>query len=225
MADIFDEVTEDLRRQQFLKAWRNYGKFLMAAVALVIVGVAAYELQKYYQDTKSHKDSSAFAEALALLDSGQPDDGLAALARLQESGGSGYSFLAGVREGRTLRGLGDQDGAIRVFERLAADTGYEKPLRDYAELQAVVLSFDGAAPGSLKDRLERLAAPGAAWAPQAEELLALDEIRAGEFVVARERLDRLRANTDAPGGIRLRAEQLLATLPRAPSAAENNNAE
>lgn len=228
MVDIFDEVTEDLRRQQFLTAWRNYGKFLIAAVVLVIVGVAAYEINKYYQHTKSQNDSMAFAEAVELLDKGQTDDGLAALARLQEKGGHGYRFLAGVREARTLMGLGDHSGAIQAFERLAADSKFEKPLRDYADLQAVILAFDGADPGALKDRLERLAAPGAAWAPQAEELLALDDIRAGSFTSARERLDRLAANTDAPGGIRARAQQLLATLPQmapAAAAAEKSNAE
>lgn len=212
MPDIFDEVAEDLRRQKFLTAWRNYGKFLIAAVVLVVVGVAAYEYQKYHKLNRSHADSADFAAAVALLDAGKVDDGLAGLARLQESGGAGYRFLAGVRQAQTQARLGDTDGAIKTYEKLAADGGTEQALRDFAELQAIILSFDAAPPGALRDRLERLALPNAAWAPQAEELLALDEIRAGDAAAAKERLERLAANQDAPNGLRARAEELLATL-------------
>ena len=83
----------------------------------------------------------------------------------------------------------------------------------YAVLQAVALEIDNPEADDLKARLDALAAPGSAWAPLAEELLALLEIRGGDAKAARERLDRLAANEDAPQSLRTRAKELAETLP------------
>ena len=39
MADIFDEINEDLKRDQMQELWSRYGKYVIIAVSLVIIGV------------------------------------------------------------------------------------------------------------------------------------------------------------------------------------------
>ena len=41
MADIFDEIDEDLKRDQMQMLWARYGKIVMAVVATVILLVGA----------------------------------------------------------------------------------------------------------------------------------------------------------------------------------------
>jgi len=40
MADIFDEIDEDLKRDQMQLLWARYGKIVMAAVAAIVLLVA-----------------------------------------------------------------------------------------------------------------------------------------------------------------------------------------
>ena len=42
MSDIFREVDEEVRREQLKKLWDRYGNFVIAALILVVVGVAAW---------------------------------------------------------------------------------------------------------------------------------------------------------------------------------------
>ena len=42
MSDIFQEVDEEVRREQLKKLWDRYGNFVVAALILVVVGVAAW---------------------------------------------------------------------------------------------------------------------------------------------------------------------------------------
>ena len=40
VTDIFQEVDEEVRREQLKKLWERYGHYIIAACILVIVGVA-----------------------------------------------------------------------------------------------------------------------------------------------------------------------------------------
>ena len=42
MADIFQEVDEEVRREQLKKLWERYGNFIIAACVLVVVGTILY---------------------------------------------------------------------------------------------------------------------------------------------------------------------------------------
>lgn len=218
MADIFDEISEDMRQQQLTGLWKKYGAGLIAGLVALVIGVGGYQYWQHRTETRAEQDSEAFGKAIALAEAGKPDAALKDLSELQKDGSKGYRFLAGMQEADILLKRGDRAAAVKTYERLAADSGTSKELRAYAELQAVTLEMDNPKAGDLKGRLEALALPGAAWAPMAEELLALLEIRAGEVKAARERLDRLAANEDASQSLRTRAKELAETLPAAPTA-------
>nr|WP_279347237.1 tetratricopeptide repeat protein [Govania unica] len=193
--------------------WKKYGPGMIAALVLLVVAIGAYQFWQYRVEVGSARDSEAFGKAVALIEAGKQDEALKSLTEIQKDGSKGYSFLAGMREADILFARGDRDGAVKTYERLAADGGADKSLRQYAKLQVIALQIDNPKAGDLKGQLEELAAPGAAWAPMAEEFLALLEIRSGEVKAARERLDRLAANADVGQSMRNRAKELADTLP------------
>ena len=49
MADIFQEIDEDLRRERAGKLWQKYGKYVIAAAALIVLAVAAWRGLEWYQ--------------------------------------------------------------------------------------------------------------------------------------------------------------------------------
>ena len=53
MADIFDEVEDDLKRDRMQLLWSKYGKYVIVAAVLVIAGVAGR--QGYITGTKAEK--------------------------------------------------------------------------------------------------------------------------------------------------------------------------
>ena len=48
VADIFEEIDEELKEENFKKLWDRYGSFLIAAVILLVGGVAAYKFWESY---------------------------------------------------------------------------------------------------------------------------------------------------------------------------------
>jgi hypothetical protein len=64
MADIFDEVDEDLKRDQMQLLWARYGKIVMTAVAAVVLGVALRQGYVAWQTGQAETSATAYHQAL-----------------------------------------------------------------------------------------------------------------------------------------------------------------
>ena len=52
MADIFDEVSEDLRKDQYKQIWLKYKKLIISLIIIFILSVLAFKYIEYYQEKK-----------------------------------------------------------------------------------------------------------------------------------------------------------------------------
>ncbi|MGB2206144.1 MAG: tetratricopeptide repeat protein [Candidatus Puniceispirillaceae bacterium] len=74
MADIFDEINEDLKRDQMQELWLRYGKYVIIAVSLVVIGVGARQGYTAWQDRQATEAAAIYHQAL------KSDDTASALA-------------------------------------------------------------------------------------------------------------------------------------------------
>jgi hypothetical protein len=44
VSDIFREIDEEVRREQFMKLWERYGNLLIAACVVLVVAVAGWRM-------------------------------------------------------------------------------------------------------------------------------------------------------------------------------------
>ena len=110
MSDIFREIDEELRRDNLLKLWSHYGRYIIAAalVALAIAGgIVAW---RDHQLTERRAQSERYAAALTLARDGKDADAVKAFAAIaQESGG--YAILASFEDAALLAKSGNHDAA------------------------------------------------------------------------------------------------------------------
>ena len=213
MSDIFREVDEEVRHERLFKLWRKYGNYVVAAFVAVALGVGGSVGLKQYRLNQRLAEGAEFAATLDLLNEGQPALAAERFAVLADDAGAGYAALARLREAEALAEAGDTDGAFAALERLAADDGADRALRDLAGLLTVLQMIDdGGAPDALEERLEPLMQDGSLWRASARELGGLVAFRRGETARAREIFTGLAADATAPASVRGRAAEFLAIL-------------
>lgn len=213
MSDIFREVDEEVRHERLFKLWRKYGNYVVAAFVAVALGVGGSVGWKQYRLNQRLAEGAEFAATLDLLNEGQPALAAERFAVLADDAGAGYAALARLREAEALAEAGDTDGAFAALERLAADDGADRALRDLAGLLTVLQMIDdGGAPDALEERLEPLMQDGSLWRASARELGGLVAFRRGETARAREIFTGLAADATAPAAVRGRAAEFLAIL-------------
>jgi hypothetical protein len=106
---------------------------------------------------------------------------------------------------------GQRDAAlgVKLFDEIAADPSIDPALRDAAALRAAYLLPAGTALAEYQRRLDSLAAAGQGYRSSARELLGVKALEAGDDAAAAKYLDMIVIDSDAPAGLRQRAELLL----------------
>lgn len=212
MADIFQEVDEDLRHDRYQKLWQKYGKYLVALAVVVIGATAAVVGLRDYSLRQHQAEGARMAAAVDLARTGDYKAASDSFAALGRDGAAGYAVLARLHGAGALIAAGDRDGALAAYDAIAADGKIDALFNDFARLLGVMHRLDTGEPAALLTQLQPLATDTNPWRHNAFELSALIALRQNDTARAREFLSRLADDAAAPNAARARASELLAGL-------------
>ena len=207
MADIFQEVDEEVRREQLKKLWDRYGTLLVAACVLVVVGIGAWRGYGYWQAKKAAETGLAFEHAVTLAETGKHQEAETAFAKIATDGTAGYRVIARLREASELAQT-DKKAAVSAYDALAADKSAGQVIQDLAAVRAGLLHVDDAPYSQMQQQLEPLTAADRTYRHSARELLAFSAWKAGDLTSARKWTDMMMADPETPPGTRSRAQVL-----------------
>lgn len=231
MSDIFREVEEEVRREQYEKLWKKYRDHIIAAAALVIIGVAGYQLYRVYQLREAEKASVAYQAAGQLMEAGQPRAAEPQFAALAKSAPSGYAKLSQLAQADALFAANQHNAAIKLYEQIANQG--DPYLSGVARLHAAWTIVDGAPKSEVENLLAPLTDPSNAWHDLAQEVLAYADLRAGNTAAALKSYQRLAADPRAPSSLHTRSNAMVrflsgggaityGTVPQPPKPAQTN---
>lgn len=212
MSELFNEVDEEIRRDQLKKLWDKYSIYIVAGALLIIASVGGWRGYQYLEAKKAVEAGAAFDKAVELAEANKHTEAEAAFADLAAKAPAGYRVLARLRTAAEIASR-DQQAAAKMFDEITADRSVGVAEQDLARVRAAQLLLETATYPEMKTRLEAAAAPGATFRHTARELLALSAWRANDSAGARQWLDLIANDGESPPSLRSRAEALQALLP------------
>jgi hypothetical protein len=212
VSELFDEVDEEVRRDQLKKLWDQYSIYIIAAAFLIIAGVGGWRGYQYLEAQKAAEAGAAFDKAVELSEQNKHAEAEAAFNDLAAKAPWGYRMLARMRAAAEVA-TRDPQAAAKMYDDIADDRSIEAEQRDLARVRAAGLLLDKSTYPNMLARLEASAAPGGTFRHTARELLALSAWRANDAAAARKWLDLIAGDGETPPSLRSRAEALQAMLP------------
>ncbi|MFK7867027.1 MAG: tetratricopeptide repeat protein [Alphaproteobacteria bacterium] len=154
MADIFNEIDEDLRKDRAKQVWQKYGKKFIAGAIVIVIAVSGFTAYQYWNMQQIYDSGARYSGVVSKLALGgenaaQGLNMLEAANQLQALQGlkAGFSPLADA----TAAALYVQEGAFQqaydLYESLAQNTDISEFLRQQFHL----LSLETAMAGGLMD--------------------------------------------------------------------------
>ena len=210
--EFIREVDEAVRQEQWLKLWKRYGSYVVAAALAVVIGTAAGAGWRSWQQSERLDEARRYAAAQQMLSNDRPEDAAEAFAALAADASSGYRVLARLRAAEARAAAGDTAAAAAMLEQLAANDDAQPRYSSLADLLAAQRAFADADPDALLAELEPLSGAEDPWRHSALELRALAQMRSGDTAAARQTLDDLLADPLTPPDLGRRAAELLAFL-------------
>jgi hypothetical protein len=214
VSDIFREIDEELRRDNLLKLWSRYGRYIIAATVVVLLIAAGVAVWRNHQVSLRQAEATRYAGALGLAENGKTADAMRVFAAIAGEGG-GYGLLSSFEEAGLKAKAGDHKAAAALYDRIAAQSGAGGDFRDLAVLLSVMQELEetpAAAPQKVIARLAPLTATGNPWRPTAVELTALARLESGDKKGALALYKSLADDLTAPRGLRARAAEMASAL-------------
>jgi hypothetical protein len=211
VADIFQEVDEEVRKDRYQLLWQRYGRYVILLVIVIVGGTAASVAWNEYQQSQRIDAGERFMAATELAKSGDTEAARAAFQELVADATGGYHMLAGMKAAEMLLEQGDAAGAAAEL-RAVADTADDPLLAQIARLKAISLEIDLGKTDGLAAELDGLAGDDAPFRYNARELQGLAAMKSGEAAQAREIFAALADDQAAPGSLRQRARALASRL-------------
>ncbi len=212
MSELFDEVDEEVRRDQLKKLWEQYSIYIIAAAILIVAAVAGWRGYQYLEAKKAAEAGAAFDKAVELSEAKKHTEAEAAFSDLASKAPFGYRVLSRLRMAAEVASR-DPKAAAKLFDGIAADSSVGVAEQSLARIRAAQLLLESTSYPDMKARLEAAAAPGATFRHTARELLALSAWHANDSAATRQWLDLIANDGETPPSLRSRAEALQALLP------------
>ncbi len=221
MADVFQEVEEELARDRYRALFDRYWKIGAAVIVVVLGAVGVHEYLSWRSATRAASASDALTRAQELLAEGEFAQARDAFAALADDAPEGYRVMARMGEGTSQLVAGEPVLASAAYEEAARLTD-DAVLRDLAAIKAVYARADQLPLRDLQVTLEPLAEPGRPFRPAALELLGATHFASGDLAAAARIFEELSEDSQATQGIRARALESLSVV-RAERAMREND--
>ena len=212
MSELFDEVDEEVRREQLKKLWDKYSIVIIAGALLIIAAVGGWRGYQYLEAQKAAEAGAAFDAAIDLAEQNKHAEAQAAFDKIATTAPSGYRMLARLRAAAEVAARDPKAGA-KLYDDIAVDGSVGTVQQDLARIRAAGLLIDTESYPNMLQRLEAATKPDATFRHTARELLALSAWRANDTAAARQWLEMIANDGATPSAMRSRAEALQALLP------------
>jgi len=213
VADIFNEVDEDLRRDKALVFWKKYQNHIIGLILVVIAVTAGISGYRAYHQRQIEANGTAYLQAMQTLERDPKAAGPAfdALAK----GGGGYAVLARFQQANLAVKNGDKAKAAELFQAIANDGSVDKAMKDVAAVLGGLALLDL----GKNDEASKLVAPltgdGQPYRFSALEVQGQAAFASGDKKKAKEiftQLKQLGQLPNAPQSITQRADLMLNRL-------------
>ena len=206
MADIIDEINEEIKQERMKALFAKYGKVVLGFAAAVVGIVVAIQGYGIYQESVRAKAATAYFNALGESEIGN------ALADASGDLSGGYQMLAKFVTAAELVSQSNQSEAYDIYAALAGETSLSEVYRHFAAMQAVINAPEDIATDELAALVGPIADKPGPTQGLALELMADLALRDGDIDAAKENLTKISELQDIPNGLRQRAATLALVL-------------
>ncbi len=146
MADIFDEVSEELKQDQLIKTWKKYSKLIIFLILIIIISLVSYQGYLTWNKNKLEAISEQYFQALDKLEDRNYSKSKNLFLNNSQNDKSGYSILAlfGLAESNYRNGKIDEmlDNYKKIYDDESIDIYYRNLSRILSILKDNSSSFD-----------------------------------------------------------------------------------
>jgi hypothetical protein len=211
VADVFEEVEEQLRAQQLKTLALRALPWVGGALALALLAALAFWGYDHFRSQQAAATSDQYGAAVEAALAGNAPAAKAALTQVSQKGPAAYRAMALMQLGGAALSDKNIPGAVKLFDD-AAKISNDPILGDVARLKSAFALMDTAPYAEIESRLKPLTAEKRPYRAVAREALAFAKLNAGDTAGARGDFVVLSLGQDSTEDARQRAQAAISLI-------------
>ncbi len=132
MADIFDEVSEDLRKDQYKQIWLKYKKFIISLISIFILSILSFKYIEYYQEKKKIEIATLYFDGLNKIKNKNYEQAEVIFKKIIEDADFGYVVLSYFKLANISLNKSDFLAMESYYDKIISLDSINKTYKDYA---------------------------------------------------------------------------------------------
>ena len=190
MADIFDEVSEDLRKDQYKQIWLKYKKFIIVFVSIFVLSVVTIRYIEYYQEKKKIEIATLYFDGLEEFRNKNYEKAEVIFKEISKDSDFGYKVLSYFKLANINLNKKDYLSMVMYYDKIIGLDNINKAYKDYALILKITNSPNINNNNKVKLLKPFLSSPSE-FQPIASELEILYLIENNRIKIAKNKLENL----------------------------------
>ena len=190
MADIFDEVSEDLRKDQYKQIWLKYKKIIISLISIFVLSVIAFKYIQHYQEKKKIEVATLYFDGLNEIKNKNYEKAEVIFKEIIKSADLGYTVLSYFKLANINFNKKDFKSMERNYNKIINLDNINKSYKEYALFLKITNSSNINNDKKIALLKPILTSPGE-FQPIASELEILYLIENKSFKNAKNKLEKL----------------------------------
>ena len=209
MANIFNEVDEDIRKERYKKLWSRYGKYLIGLVISIILiySINQYLVSKNIADNKKLLD--VYFAAAEDIEKNQLEIAYENLNKIYNDKNNTLAAFSAFKLSETYLENNNKIDSIAVLENIFSNNSLETIYRELALYKYIMINFDVLDINDIESKVSIINDKESQLKPYFEELLGIKYITIGNKSKASFIFDELSSSENTPFDLKVRLEKLI----------------
>ena len=209
MANIFNEVDEDIRKERYKNLWSNYGKYIIVFLILIVI---TFSLTQYFQ-AKNISDNKAILDlyysAAEKIEKNQLDFANQELEIVYSEKNKTLAALSGFKLSETYLKNNQKEAALSLLEEITDNSSLETIYRELALYKYIMINFENVNINDIENKIASIGVNKKILNPYFQEIIGIKYLTIGSIKKANSIFTDLLFKEGTPFDLKMRLDKLI----------------
>tara|TARA_B100000780_G_scaffold66045_1_gene43437 strand:- start:3036 stop:3677 length:642 start_codon:yes stop_codon:yes gene_type:complete len=209
MANIFNEVDEDIRKERYKNLWSNYGKYIIGFLILIVI---TFSLTQYFQ-AKNISDNKAILDlyysAAEKIEKNQLDFANQELEIVYSEKNKTLAALSGFKLSETYLKNNQKEAALSLLEEITDNSSLETIYRELALYKYIMINFENVNINDIENKIASIGVNKKILNPYFQEIIGIKYLTIGSIKKANSIFTDLLFKEGTPFDLKMRLDKLI----------------
>jgi len=209
MANIFNEVDEDIRKERYKNLWSNYGKYIIGFLILIVI---TFSLTQYFQ-AKNISDNKAILDlyysAAEKIEKNQLDFANQELEIVYSEKNKTLAALSGFKLSETYLKNNQKEAALSLLEEITDNSSLETIYRELALYKYIMINFENVNINDIENKIASIGVNKKILYPYFQEIIGIKYLTIGSIKKANSIFTDLLFKEGTPFDLKMRLDKLI----------------